>query len=69
MRHVVRMASVGSVLLAMVLVSAPAAAQVDLSGEWTPVRGEDNTGNPELGDWVGIPMNDAARLRSSAWDA
>ena len=47
----------------------PAAAQVDLSGEWAPVRAEDNTGNPELGDWVGIPMNDAARARSSAWDA
>jgi hypothetical protein len=49
--------------------SSPASAQVDLSGEWTPVRAEDNVGNPELGDWVGIPMNDAARLRSSAWDA
>jgi hypothetical protein len=51
------------------MLSVPAAAQVDLSGEWTPVRAEDSTGNPELGDWVGIPMNDAARLRSSAWDA
>ena len=50
-------------------VSVPAAAQVDLSGEWTPVRAEDNIGNPELGDWVGIPMNDASRMRSSAWDA
>ena len=49
--------------------AGPAAAQVDLSGEWAPVRAEDNIGNPELGDWVGIPMNDAARLRSTAWDA
>src|SRR5207248_2638972 len=42
---------------------------VDLSGEWTPVREEDNTGNTELGDWVGIPMNEAARLRAMAWVA
>jgi len=47
---------------------APAGG-VDLSGEWTPVRGEDNTGNTELGDWVGIPMNEAARLRAMAWVA
>ena len=53
----------------LVLTASPAFAQVDLSGEWAPVRAEDNTGNPELGDWVGIPLNDAARARSSAWDA
>jgi hypothetical protein len=51
------------------LVTTPAFAQVDLSGEWTPVRKEDNIANTELGDWVGIPMSDAARARSSAWDA
>ena len=51
------------------LPGTPAMAQVDLSGEWTPVRKEDNVANTELGDWVGIPMSDAARARSSAWDA
>ena len=45
------------------------ATGVDLSGEWTPVREEDNTGNTELGDWVGIPMNEPARLRAMAWVA
>src|SRR2546428_6060117 len=45
------------------------ATGVDLSGDWTPVREEDNTGNTELGDWVGIPMNEAARLRAMAWVA
>src|SRR5437667_1377191 len=49
--------------------TAPATGGVDLSGEWTPVREEDHTGNTELGDWVGIPMNDAARLRAMAWVA
>src|SRR5687767_9913895 len=58
-------------LLALVLTASavPALAQSDLSGEWIPVQEEDNTGNTELGDWVGIPMNDASRLRSAAWDA
>src|SRR6516165_4135108 len=49
--------------------AAVVARGVDLSGEWTPVREEDNTGNTELGDWVGIPMNEAARLRAMAWVA
>jgi hypothetical protein len=49
--------------------ATPAFAQVDLSGEWTPVREEDNTGNTELGDWGGIPMNQAARERAMAWMA
>jgi hypothetical protein len=66
MKHIARVAAAGGVLT-VILVGAPAFAQVDLSGEWAQVRGEDNTGNPELGDWVGIPMNDASRLRSSAW--
>jgi hypothetical protein len=53
----------------LLLAAAPVSAQVDLSGEWAPVRAEDNGGNTELGDWVGIPMSDAGRLRSTAWDA
>src|SRR5262245_19879730 len=69
MRHSVRVWSIGLLLVVALLVAVPASAQIDLSGEWAPVRAEDNTGNPELGDWVGIPMNDASRLRSSAWDA
>jgi hypothetical protein len=69
MKHVARIALRALCLCAMLVHSRAAFAQVDLSGEWAPVREEDNTGNTELGDWVGIPMNDAARLRSAAWDA
>jgi hypothetical protein len=58
-----------TLFLLLTVAVAPAFAQVDLSGEWTPVREEDNTGNTELGDWVGIPLNDAGRARVSAWDA
>ena len=69
MTNVVRVATAGFVVLTLTLFTTPAFAQIDLSGEWAPVRAEDNTGNTELGDWVGIPMNDASRLRSAAWDA
>jgi hypothetical protein len=69
MTQAVRFTTRALCLAALLLGSRPAIAQVDLSGEWAPVREEDNTGNTELGDWVGIPMNDAARLRSAAWDA
>jgi glyoxylase-like metal-dependent hydrolase (beta-lactamase superfamily II) len=59
-----------SLLLASLfaLVSAPALAQIDLSGDWSVVRAEDNTGNTEIGDWVGIPLSDAGRARAAAWD-
>lgn len=58
-----------SLVLAFVLaMRLPAFAQVDLSGDWLPIREEDNTGNTELGDWVGIPMSDASRVRSLTYD-
>jgi hypothetical protein len=54
------------------LTSAPAFAQIDFSGEWAPRFWEDQperVPGPELGDYLGIPINDAARLRGEAWDA
>ena len=45
-----------------------AAAQTDFSGEWTRIREEDSALNPDIGDWLGIPMNDAARRRAETWD-
>ena len=47
----------------------PAFAQMDFSGEWAPVQDEDNTGNPYIGEWIGIPMSLAGRLRVEAWSA
>jgi hypothetical protein len=50
----------------------PAVAQVDFSGEWAPLYHEDNperVPGPELGDYMGIPINNAARLRGDAYDA
>jgi hypothetical protein len=60
-------------LIAIVLtIPATAAAQVDFSGQWAPVYHEDNPERipgPELGDYTGLPLNDAARLQADSWDA
>ncbi len=57
--------------VAAFVVSSPAAAQVDLSGEWGVRFHEDNpergTG-PDLGEYYGIPLSDAARWRGEAWN-
>jgi hypothetical protein len=60
-----------ALLLAALLVAMPrlTAAQIDFSGEWTPVRSMDNTENPWVGDWVGLPLNAAGLARAEGWDA
>ena len=63
---------VGAWLVVMMAVSAPAGAQVDFSGEWAPRFHEDQperVPGPELGDYLGLPINDAARLRADSWEA
>jgi hypothetical protein len=56
----------------LVLAAAPVFAQVDFSGEWAPRFFEDQperVPGPELGDYLGLPINDAARMRADTWDA
>jgi hypothetical protein len=67
----VRRAAIASVLalLAVALTAGPAAAQMEFSGEWAPVQDEDNTGNPYVGEFLGIPLSRAGSLRAQAWDA
>jgi hypothetical protein len=51
--------------------SSPAYAQVDFSGEWAPRFHEDQperVPGPNLGDYLGLPINDAARLRADSWE-
>src|SRR5712672_4538036 len=46
-------------------------AQMPLSGEWNPIQHEDiieRGQGPDLGDYLGYPINDAARLRAESWD-
>ena len=50
----------------------PASAQIDLSGIWAPIMHEDQVERapgPEIGDYLGLPINDALRLRGESWDA
>jgi hypothetical protein len=61
-----------SAVLALAATSLPAFAQRDLAGMWSqrfheelPERGA----GPEIGDYTGLPVNDAARLRADSWDA
>lgn len=39
-------------------------AQVDVSGEWSPRIYNDNR---DIGDYTGIPLNQAGRLRAETW--
>jgi hypothetical protein len=57
----------------MMLLSVTAYAQnMDFSGEWAPIMHEDQperAGGPMLGDYLGFPVNDAARMRADTWEA
>jgi hypothetical protein len=57
-------------LLLCVLLSPPAWAQTDISGNWVSsqenLRPRENAG---IGDYTGLPLNDAGRLRADTWDA
>src|ERR1043166_8103460 len=53
--------------------AARASAQyIDFSGQWVPIFHEDGPERlpgPELGDYLGLPITDAARLRADSYDA
>ena len=54
------------------ITAAPAFAQIDFSGTWTPLYHEDQPERipgPELVDYLGLPINDAARLRAESWNS
>ena len=64
------------VLAVLTLAPARALAQNDISGEWANLLHEDVNhrndaigGGPRVGDYTGLPINDAARARADAWDA
>jgi hypothetical protein len=59
-------------LLVVAVAATPARAQIELSGEWTARQHEDQPhrgGGADLGDYTGLPINDAARLKADTWDA
>ena len=56
---------------AAILLALPAFAQLDLTGIWSPVFHEDQPERipgPELADFLGLPINAAARQWALAWD-
>lgn len=71
-RHVPRSRIAVPLLLLTALSGRPALAQIDFSGIWTPLYQEDQPERipgPELGDYLGLPINDAARLRAESWSS
>jgi glyoxylase-like metal-dependent hydrolase (beta-lactamase superfamily II) len=61
-----------SCALALIGVALPASAQVDLTGMWAPIFHEDQVERipgPDVGDYAGLPINDALRMRADSWDA
>jgi glyoxylase-like metal-dependent hydrolase (beta-lactamase superfamily II) len=58
--------------LAWVLSVRTVSAQIDLTGMWAPIFHEDQVERvpgPEVGDFTGLPINDALRMRADTWDA
>jgi hypothetical protein len=52
--------------------SLRASAQLNLTGYWEPIFHEDieeRIPGPSMGDYAGLPITDAARLRAQSWDA
>lgn len=67
-------AGLASTLVAVVAaaVSGTVSAQVNLAGVWSAGYVEDwpdRFPGPELGDYAGLPLNDADRLRAQSWSA
>ena len=61
-----------AVLIATTLAGRPATAQVSLVGDWSPLVHEDQLERgpgPELGDYLGLPITEGARLHADSWDA
>jgi cyclase len=64
--------AISFVPLLIVMTTSQLLAQRDISGNWTALYHEDQPHRipgPELGDYTGIPLNDAGRLKADSWDA
>ena len=61
-----------SCAIAGMILGGTAHAQILLDGEWSPQYHEDEPERipgPDLVDYLGLPINDAARQRAESWDA
>jgi len=60
------------VVAALIATATPAAVQADFAGPWAPLFHEDNPERlpgAELGDYLGIPLSEAGRLRADSYDS
>lgn len=60
--------------LAGSIMAPPVFGQIDFSGEWAVRLHEDsptrrNPPGAQIGEYLGLPINEAARLRADTWDA
>ncbi|MEQ1948057.1 MAG: MBL fold metallo-hydrolase [Bryobacteraceae bacterium] len=58
------------VVFALSIACIPAFAEVDLSGEWGGRMHEDQPyrgGGPEVGEYLGLPITDGARMKADSW--
>ena len=73
MVNLIRVArTTGFVAVVWIALVCPASAQIDFSGVWAPIFHEDQPERipgPDIGDYAGLPITEAARLRALAWDA
>jgi hypothetical protein len=72
MTRALRAVSCGLAVLYLYAGSPAAAQEVDFSGQWVPIYHEDGPERipgPEIADYLGLPINDAARLRADSYDA
>ena len=69
MRRASRIAGPLLVVITMAM-GRPAVAQVDLSGEWAGTFYEDlpHRGGMQLGDYTGLPLNEAGWRKAQSWD-
>lgn len=59
-------------LVALALPGVAAAQEIDFTGSWVPIYHEDGPERipgPELADYLGLPINEAARMRADTYDA
>ena len=62
----------GLVLLVGIVCPCYVMGQVDLSGDWTLLMHEDEAWRgpgPELGEYEGLPLNAAGKMRAWSWNA
>ncbi len=75
MRHYLRaylFGNAGFILFAGILCMPSIYGQVDITGDWTLLMHEDEAWRgpgPELGEYEGLPINAAGRMRAWSWNA